>query len=263
MAVRFADTLKIAASDDLGVQVTLFDWWGLYKQIAQSQEWLRAFLGPYASNPEIQLVELKNEVNPSDPTEIAWVRALLGTLRSVMPYTPSTVSISGAEPPAAFVQLRRELAGALRDVADLHFYGDEVTAYSWMLAAKHAAGPLPLFIGEIGCPSADNGPGGPEAAVFRQAHWFSVVFAAARAAWRHHSCAMDTLRFQTWFYPKGRSKTLALITMACTLGKASGGRPPGLSDKPLPAECSTFQILPSVWADRIICRWSGHHIFPA
>ena len=182
MAVRFADTLKIAASNNLGVQLTLFDWWGFYKEIIQSQEWLKAFLGPYASDPEIQLVELKNEVNPSDPTEIAWVRALLGTLRSVMPRTPSTVSISGAEPPAAFVQLRRELAGAPLDVADMHFYGDELTAYSWMLAAKHAAGSLPLFVGEIGFPSADNGVGGPAAAPLRQAHWFSVVFAAARAA---------------------------------------------------------------------------------
>ena len=182
MAVRFTDTLKIAASSNLGVQLTLFDWWGFYKDIAQSQEWLKAFLGPYASDPEIQLVELKNEVNPSDPTEIAWVRALLGTLRSVMPRTPSTVSISGAEPPAAFVELRRELAEAPLDVADLHFYGDEAAAYSWMLAAKHAAGSLPLFVGEIGFPSADNGVGGPEAAALRQAHWFSVVFAAAHAA---------------------------------------------------------------------------------
>ena len=182
MALRFAYTLKIAASSNIGVQVTLFDFWESFTDITQSQKWLEAFLGPYASDPEIQLVELKNEVNPSDPAEIAWVRALLNTLRSVMPRTPSTVSVSGVEGPAGFVQLRQELADAPLDVADIHFYGPEVTAYGWMLAAKHAAGPLPLFVGEIGFPSADNGGGSPNAAALRQAHWFSVVFAAARAA---------------------------------------------------------------------------------
>lgn len=182
MAVRFADTLKIAASRDLGVQVTLFDWWGSYNEIAQSRAWLKALLQPYASNPEIQLVELKNEVNASDPAEVAWVRALLPTLRSVMPRTPSTVSVSGTEGPAGFARLCRELAGAPIDVADIHFYGDQGTAYSWMLAAKRAAGSLPLFVGEIGFPVTVDSYGGLAAAELRQAQWFSVVFAAARAA---------------------------------------------------------------------------------
>jgi hypothetical protein len=182
MATRFADTLKIAASADLGVQVTLFDWWESYHNIAQSQAWLKAFLGPYASDPEIQLVEIKNEVNPSDPAEVAWVRALLPTLRAVMPRTPSTVSVSGGAGPAGFVQLRQELAGSPFDVADIHFYGGERIAYSWMLAAKRAAGPLPLFVGEIGFPVTGEGAVTPEAADLLQAHWFSVVFAAARAA---------------------------------------------------------------------------------
>lgn len=180
MAVRFAKTLKIAASSDLGVQVTLFDWWGSYNEITQSQAWLKALLRSYASDPEIQLVELKNEVNPSDSAEVAWVRALLPTLRSVLPRTPSTVSVSGTEGPKGFVQLRNSLTGAPLDVADMHFYGDEASAYSWMLAAKQAAGSLPLFLGEIGSPAM--GDGDPEAADLQQAHWFSVVFAAARAA---------------------------------------------------------------------------------
>jgi Cellulase (glycosyl hydrolase family 5) len=182
MATRFADTLSIAASAGLGVQLTLFDWWASYYDIAQSRAWLKAFLRPYSSDPEIQLVEIKNEVNPSDPTEVAWVRALLPTLRAVMPRTPSTVSVSGTEGPPGYVQLRRELAGSPLDVADIHFYGDEGMAYSWMLAAKRAAGSLPLFVGEIGFPAIGDGAGGPEAADLAQAHWFSVVFAAARAA---------------------------------------------------------------------------------
>jgi hypothetical protein len=186
MATRFADTLNIAASEGLGVQLTMFDWWDLYSDIGQSQAWLRSFLHPYASDPEIQLVEIKNEVDPADPAAVAWVRALLPTLRTVMPRTPITVSVSGAEGPRGYVQLRRELGDVPLDVADVHFYGNEGTAYNWMLAAKRAAGSLPLFVGEIGFSVAGNGPvagdSASEAADLQQAHWYSVVFAAARAA---------------------------------------------------------------------------------
>jgi Cellulase (glycosyl hydrolase family 5) len=182
MATRFADTLKIAAAEDLGVQLTLFALWNSFQEIAQSRTWLEELLDPYASDPEIQLIELANEVDPSNTAEVAWVRALLPTLRSVMPHTPSTVSVSGAEGPTGFAQLRRELIGSPLDVADIHFYGSDTLAYTWMLAAKQAAGPLPLLIGEAGYPVAVSSYGGLQAGVLRQAQWYSVVFAAARAA---------------------------------------------------------------------------------
>jgi hypothetical protein len=182
MAARFAAILRIAAHNKLAVQVTLFDWWGQYHDITQSRSWLKSFLSPYASDPEIQLVELKNEVDPADSAEVAWVRALLPTLRSAMPRTPSTVSVSGVAGPSGFRRLARELAGSPLDVADMHFYDHELSAYSWMLAAKRAAGPLPLFIGEIGAPSVDDNGSGTAAAAYEQAHWYSVVFAAAHAA---------------------------------------------------------------------------------
>jgi len=182
MATRFADTLQIAASEHLGVQLTLFNWWNSFSEVSQSQAWLRQLLDPYASDPEIQLVELANEVNPSDAAAVAWVRALLPTLRSVMPHTPSTVSVSGTEGPAGFAELRAELAGSPLDVADIHFYDDAAEAYAWMLAAKRAAGPLPLLIGEAGYPVIVSGYDGLEGGELRQAQWYSVVFAAARAA---------------------------------------------------------------------------------
>lgn len=181
MAARFAECLNIAAAEGLGVQVTLFDWWWSYQDIGQSRAWLKALLHPYASDPEIQLVEIKNEVDLSNQAEVAWVRAMLPTLRAVMPRTPSTVSVSGTEGPRGFVILRQELAGAPLDVADLHFYGNAASAYSWMLAAKRAAGSLPLFIGEIGFPVIAAGRGQATADLM-QAHWFSAVFAAAREA---------------------------------------------------------------------------------
>ncbi len=182
MAVRFADTLKIAASEGLGVQLTLFDLWQSYSDVGQSRTWLKELLDPYTSDPEIQLIELKNEVDPSDAAAVAWVRALLPTLRSVMPHTPSTVSVSGSAGPAGFAQLRSELAGSPLDVADIHYYGSDKFAYAWMLEAKQAAGPLPLFIGEAGYPVTASSYGGLEAGELQQAQWFSVVYAAARAA---------------------------------------------------------------------------------
>ena len=182
MAARFADTLNIAASEGLGVQLTLFDLWNSYAEVEQSRTWLKQLLDPYASDPEIQLIEIKNEIDPSNAAEVTWARALLPTLRSVMPRTPSTVSVSGAEGPAGFAQLRSELTGSPLDVADIHLYGDDTNAYGWMLAAKRAAGPLPLLIGEAGYPVTASRYSGPEAGELRQAQWFSVVFAAARAA---------------------------------------------------------------------------------
>lgn len=182
MATRFTDTLNIAASEGLGVQLTLFDLWNDYTEIGQSQAWLKELLDPYASDPEIQLIELQNEVDPSVPAAVTWLRALLPTLRSLMPHTPSTVSVSGAAGPAGFALLRTELTGSPLDVADIHLYGSDTGAYGWMLAAKRAAGPLPLFIGEAGYPVTANNYGGLEGGELRQAQWFSVIFAAARAA---------------------------------------------------------------------------------
>jgi hypothetical protein len=181
MAARFADILAMAAANGLGVQLTLFDWWDGYGEISQSQAWLSSLLQPYRADPEIRLVELKNEVDPSDAAAVAWVRALLPTLRSVMPQTPITVSVSGTEGPAGFTQLRSELDGAPLDVADMHYYGSEGSAYGWMLAAKQAAGSLPLFVGEIGDAVTEDGAG-LNAAELDQAYWYEVVFAAARAA---------------------------------------------------------------------------------
>lgn len=181
MASRFAGILAIAKSHNLGIQLTLFDRWGSYSEVAESRIWLHSLLQPYAANPEIRLVELKNEVDPSDTAEVAWLRAMLPSLRSVLPRTPITVSVSGTAGPSGFVRLHRELNGAPLDVADMHFYGNDGTAYSWMLEARHAAGSLPLFIGEIGYP-VEASSGGEEAAEMDQAHWFDVVFTAARAA---------------------------------------------------------------------------------
>ena len=181
MAARFADMLAMAAANGLGVQLTLFDWWGGYSEISQSRTWLSSLLQPYRTDPEIRMVELQNEVDPADAAQVAWLRALLPTLRSVMPQTPITVSVSGTEGPAGFTQLLSELDGAPLDVADMHYYGSEGSAYGWMLAAKQAAGSLPLFVGEIGDAVTDDGAG-LQAAELDQAYWYQVVFAAARAA---------------------------------------------------------------------------------
>jgi hypothetical protein len=179
---RFAATLSIAASQGLGVQVTLFDWWNDYRDIAQSQAWLRSLMRPYADDAHLRLVELQNEVDPANGVQVAWVRALLPTLRSVLPRTPSTVSVSGKAGPGGFIRLRKELGRAPLDVADMHFYGPAGRAYGWMMAARQAAGSLPLFVGEIGSPVTTTSSSGMEAADLQQAHWYSVVFAAARAA---------------------------------------------------------------------------------
>ena len=56
----------------LRVQLTLFDWWSTYSDLAGSATWVHAIVGPYKDNPEIAFVELQNEIDPTDAAAKAW-----------------------------------------------------------------------------------------------------------------------------------------------------------------------------------------------
>jgi hypothetical protein len=256
MASRFAYVLSMAAAHGLGVQLTLFDQWSGYNEVASSRAWLRSLLKPYAADPEIRLVEIKTEVDPSDAAAVAWLRALLPTLRSVLPRTPSTVSVSGTEGPTGFAQLLRELRGAPLDVADMHFYSAELRAYGWMLAAKRAAGGLPLFVGEIGAPVEADG-NGVAAAERDQAHWYSVVFTAARAAGVPPPAPWTLNDFAAWTVPgqpgESSQNHYGLYTMADrarpavqVVREAFGGRSAGTSNLDFSLAGTNGQ--PMVWS---------------
>ena len=81
---RLREFVDIAARNGLRVQVTLFDWWGSYRDIEGSKQWARAMLEPYVGDPRIAFVELRNEIDTTDPDALAWTRVLVPWLRDLL-----------------------------------------------------------------------------------------------------------------------------------------------------------------------------------
>ena len=179
MLARLATVLNIAAKNDLRVQLTLFDWWGDYADVAGSQRWMKSLLGPLKGDTRIELVELKNEVDPGDQPQMSWICRLMPTLQQLLPGVPRTVSIAdtGLGP---FTELVRALRTCQPDVWDYHYYGPADLAYSELQRIQAEAKPLPLIIGEAGYSTAArvDAPGALEEA---QAYFYSCVFAATQA----------------------------------------------------------------------------------
>ena len=63
---RLRELVGIAARNGLGVQLTLFDWWGAYEDVEGSKRWARAVLEGYVGDPRIAFVELRNEIDTTD-----------------------------------------------------------------------------------------------------------------------------------------------------------------------------------------------------
>ena len=182
MAQRLRQMLSLASANHLSVQLTLFDWFGNWAQITRSQQWVESLLGSYSKDPRITMIELANEVDPSNTTFMAWAKALLPTVRRVAPLPLTTLSVTGtlATGPARLAALVKGLRGSPLEAADIHFYALVRDAYQFLSAAKKAAGGLPLFVGEAGLPVPF--PGGRESSMgdWTQAQYLDSVFHAAR-----------------------------------------------------------------------------------
>ena len=154
---QLAQAVALAHDHGLGVQLTLFDWWDAYRDTSGSDTWARALLAPYREDPRLVFVELKNEIDPSDPAAIAWARHELRTVRSLIG-VPVTVSVSGQHPLEDVRRLRAALGDIQPDFYDLHYYGDPGAARAVFAAARAAVAPYPLFVGETG--TSSDGPDG-------------------------------------------------------------------------------------------------------
>jgi len=180
MLSRLNQTVALASAHGLAVQLTLFDWWNGYSDLAGSHAWANAVLSPYKGDPRIAFVEVKNEVDPTDPAVMAWARDMIPYVRSVSGL-PVTISTSGSVGLAGLRQLKAALGTSAPDFWDAHFYGSPAIAYSALSQAIAIVAPAPLFVGETGAPSG-NGPTAPtdpfQEAV--QSHYYrSVEWATA------------------------------------------------------------------------------------
>lgn len=184
---RLAQFVSLAAAHGLHVQLTLFDWWYRWEDITGAKIWAAQLLSPYANDPRIAFVELRNEIAPVPPT-FAWARRMIPFVKDVVGSTPVTLSVSGRDVPTQLAALKQGLRSVRPDFWDIHSYpsGGEAM-YHLIGRAQAVAGSIPLWVGETGYPTttATTGYGGvPRTASGQeaaQAHFFATVSWAAEA----------------------------------------------------------------------------------
>jgi hypothetical protein len=184
---QLRELVDLAAGAGLYVHFTLFDWWGDYRDVAGSKRWARAVLAPYVGDPRLAFVELRNELDTTDPGAVAWARELVPWLRGYLGRrTPVTLSVGGLRPLRDLRALAAALPARARpDFFDAHYFtGGGELARRTFTALRDVAAPTPLWVGEIGYPSSSTvtgyegvplTPSGQEAA---QEHFLKLCFAA-------------------------------------------------------------------------------------
>jgi endo-1,4-beta-mannosidase len=83
MRARLERVVEIAGRRGLRVELTLFDWWHAYSDVAGSRRWAAALLSPYRDDARIAFVELKNELRPQDEGAPGWAAALIPYVREL------------------------------------------------------------------------------------------------------------------------------------------------------------------------------------
>jgi hypothetical protein len=180
MTARLASAVDIAAQHGLSVELTLFDWFSNYTDVAGSKTWATAMVQPFRNDVRVFAVELQNELPVENVAAVAWASAMLPHLASLGPI-PTTVSVNGL--PARLAALKTALGSVRPSFWSYHYYDQKLAsgAYSAFGAAKSIAAPLPLFIGETGVDTWPRLGETQTAAEARQDHFYRAVFNAARA----------------------------------------------------------------------------------
>lgn len=178
---HFNDAIAIAHARGLQVQLTLFDWWTPYNDVPNSKKWMTALLAGHRNDPRIAMVELINEVDVNNSTQISWLQQTMPTLRNLVGWIPVTVSVSTTAGIGALAQLVTQLRPYGMSVADIHYYGIGTDAWTWLKQAKAAAQGLPLFIGEAGYTTYRPEVNAVDQREAAQAQWFQLTLAAAKS----------------------------------------------------------------------------------
>jgi Cellulase (glycosyl hydrolase family 5) len=185
MSARLEQVVGLAARRGLRVELTLFDWWHEYADIAGSRRWAAAVLSPYAGDARIAFVELKNEIRPQDTGAADWAAALIPYVREVA-RRPVTISVPALDPARDLRVLRAALASAQPDFYSAHFYWRPELAAEHLEAARAAVAPLPLRLGETGYSTAipydvlPGVPASPSAREAQQAYYLRSLALVAR-----------------------------------------------------------------------------------
>lgn len=152
MLANFEEALALIATHGLKAHANLFDCSEPYNEIANSQTWLAAVVGPHANDARIALWELRNEVNLDDQPTRDWVQALFPYLKQQAGSTPATVSVANV----AWLDDLAALTGATPpDLYSLHWYPRGNLTWTSTLPATLAAALVAvpadkLLLGEFG-----------------------------------------------------------------------------------------------------------------
>jgi hypothetical protein len=171
MRARLERVVALAARHGLRVELTLFDWWHDYADLAGSRRWAAVLLSRYAGDERIAFVEVKNELRPQDAGAADWAEALIPYLRELT-RKPVTVSVPALDAARDLRLLRSALGPAQPDFYSAHFYWRPELAGQHLSAATAAVAPLPLRVGETGYSTAipyDILPGVPASPSAREA----------------------------------------------------------------------------------------------
>lgn len=155
MMQRLSSTVDLAQHAGLRVQLTLFDWFSDWNDVAGSQQWAAEVLSPFVGDPRIAFVEVRNQIDPTDPAALAWTREMVPSVQSVMHGVPVTISTSSERGVDGLVALRVALAAVPPTFYDFHYFGDPAFARITLSQAKSAVAPAPLYIGGFGFSTVD------------------------------------------------------------------------------------------------------------
>jgi hypothetical protein len=172
---KLSQFIGIAGARGLSVKLTLFDWWSNYPDVANSIAWAQALLTPYANDPRVIAVEVKNEFQPNDAVAVTWVRQVIPAIRGIAPAMPLTLSVDGGSGATGMAGLKSQLTGTPLDYYDFHFYGSSERSLAEIRRAQAAVAPDLVIIGETGVSTVSGTEG-------EQAAYLSRVFRAAREA---------------------------------------------------------------------------------
>lgn len=172
---RLRKFISVAGAHGLTVKLTLFDWWAGYTDAANSVTWAKTVIAPYADDPQVIAVELKNEFQPDDTAAVAWVRQVIPGIRAAAPTMPLTLSVDAGTGAAGMAKIKSALVTTPLDYYDFHFYGNSERSLAEIRKAQAAVAPSPVVIGETGSSSATGTEG-------EQAAYFARVFRAAKEA---------------------------------------------------------------------------------
>ncbi len=140
---------------------------------SDSVTWLKSFLAPYRSDPEIAFIDLQNELNTNNAQAMTWALAIMQPARAIAGSIPVTFSASDLQ---ALLALKQGLAKDAPALYDYHYYGLPGAAATVLGKIKSAVAPAPLFVGETGMSTYSAGGQAQEAVLAsEQANYYAAV----------------------------------------------------------------------------------------